>query len=475
VRLIPKSASAALPFAIALLLSLVQPAAVAGAAGPATATPASGSVQPSISAPAPADQRAPASTSTTAPGGTGAPAGTAAPGGTSPGATTAPAGTSPTQSSIAATEAQVGELEAQISQQQEALDRADEQYNQAVVNLTQTETSLRTTTTSLGTIKSQLDAARSRLRSEAIGVYEEGSTSLAVSSLFAGPGNGTQTRNLYEGIDAGNLAADVARVEAGQRQLDATQAKLLTEQQAQTDQLGTERTTQQFAAAASALSESTLAEVKGSLAQQIAEQAAAQAVTAAQTAATASTPGAAEAAASQAAQAAQVATTLGGGSAAAVGAITAANDAAGAVAGAAGGPDISSGDSPQAAGLAAVHGAMKYLGVPYVWGGKSSSGVDCSGLTALAWANAGVYLPHSAADQYTISRHVPLDQLEPGDLLFYDFDGTGIDHVVMYVGPTLDGQSTAYGKYTIIQAAHTGTVVTFDPLWYNGLVGAARP
>jgi hypothetical protein len=47
--------------------------------------------------------------------------------------------------------------------------------------------------------------------------------------------------------------------------------------------------------------------------------------------------------------------------------------------------------------------------------------------------------------------------------------------VVMYVGPTLDGRATAYGTGTIIQAAHTGTVVTFDPLWYYGLVGAARP
>jgi cell wall-associated NlpC family hydrolase len=368
----------------------------------------------------------------------------------------------------------VASLEAQISQQQVVLDQTDEQYNQAVVNLAQTQASLQTTAASLDATRSELESTRARLRAEAIGAYESDSTSQAVASLFAAPNGATQTRDVYAGIGAGDLAADVARVQAGQRQLSATQAKLLTEQQAETEQLTVERQAQQSAAAANAESEATLAEVKGALAQQVAQQAAAQATAAAQNAASADSPAAAAAAAAAAAQAAQVASTLSGGSAAAVGATDAANQAAGLAAGA-GGPTLTSGGSPQAAGLAAVHGAMKYLGVPYVWGGESMSGVDCSGLTALAWANAGVSLPHSAADQYAESRHVPLNQLEPGDLLFYNFDGAGIDHVVMYVGPVLDGQPTAYGSGTIIQAAHTGTVVTFDPVWYQGLVGAARP
>ena len=113
--------------------------------------------------------------------------------------------------------------------------------------------------------------------------------------------------------------------------------------------------------------------------------------------------------------------------------------------------------------------AEGYLGVPYEYGGASASGVDCSGLTMLAWEAAGVSLLHSAALQQGESTPVPLDAVQPGDLLFYDLGGDGIDHVVMYVG------SGPYGAATIIQAAHTGTVVSFDPIWYFGLVGAGRP
>jgi cell wall-associated NlpC family hydrolase len=87
----------------------------------------------------------------------------------------------------------------------------------------------------------------------------------------------------------------------------------------------------------------------------------------------------------------------------------------------------------------------------------------------LAWQAAGVSLLHSAAAQRSESTPVPLDEVQPGDLLFYDLGGDGIDHVVIYVG------SGPYGADTIIQAAHTGTVVEFDPIWYFGLVGAGRP
>lgn len=84
----------------------------------------------------------------------------------------------------------------------------------------------------------------------------------------------------------------------------------------------------------------------------------------------------------------------------------------------------------------AIATAMTYLGVPYVWGGESYGGVDCSGLTMLAWESAGVDLPHLSRAQYGYGTHVSLGDMEAGDLIFWSSDGTqsGIYHVAIYLG-----------------------------------------
>jgi cell wall-associated NlpC family hydrolase len=108
----------------------------------------------------------------------------------------------------------------------------------------------------------------------------------------------------------------------------------------------------------------------------------------------------------------------------------------------------------------AVAIAERYLGVPYVWGGASPSGFDCSGLVMYVYGQLGVSLPHNAAAQYDSLPHVSENDLEPGDLVFFD----GLGHVGIYIG----------GGY-MIHAPHTGTDVQVAPLSGGGsYYGAAR-
>jgi cell wall-associated NlpC family hydrolase len=111
----------------------------------------------------------------------------------------------------------------------------------------------------------------------------------------------------------------------------------------------------------------------------------------------------------------------------------------------------------------AVGIAMQYLGVPYVWGGASPSGFDCSGFVMFVYAQLGVSLPHHAASQFNYGTPVSIDQLEPGDLVFFD----GLGHEGIYIG---GGQ--------FIHAPHTGDVVKISSLgdsWYAAtFVGARR-
>jgi len=107
--------------------------------------------------------------------------------------------------------------------------------------------------------------------------------------------------------------------------------------------------------------------------------------------------------------------------------------------------------------------AMRYLGVPYRWGGASpSTGFDCSGFTMYVYAQVGVSLPHYTGSQYAMGVSVSRSQLEPGDLVFFD----GLGHEGIYVG-----------NNQFIHAPHTGDVVKISSIsgWYaSTYVGARR-
>ena len=107
--------------------------------------------------------------------------------------------------------------------------------------------------------------------------------------------------------------------------------------------------------------------------------------------------------------------------------------------------------------------ALRYLGVPYRWGGASpTTGFDCSGLVMFVYARLGIALPHQAAAQYGLGTPVPRGLLAPGDLVFFD----GLSHVGIYIG---NGE--------MVHAPQTGELVSVTPLSQFGgarYVGARR-
>jgi cell wall-associated NlpC family hydrolase len=369
-----------------------------------------------------------------------------------------------TNSQIAADEAQAAAIESQIAAQQQKVAALSEQYDQAAYHLQQVQAQLDATDARLADARQREAQARHQLQVDAINAYMYDAPTTRLSSLFASTTDAGQLHDAYQNTAIGNTTDAARELAAAGRQLATTEATLRAQQSQAATDAAAAQSAQNQARAANVAAMGTLAGVKGQLAQLVVQRAAQQAAAAAAAAAAARNAAARNAAAQQAAAAAGVAQTLGAGSPAAGAANGSANQAAGG-----GSVGTGSPQQPSGAGAVALAEAEKYLGVPYVWGGASKSGVDCSGLTMLAWKAAGVSLVHSAAIQYTESTPVALNQVRPGDLLFYDLNGTGIDHVVMYVG------SGTYGADTIIQAAHTGTNVEFDPIWYYGLVGAARP
>ena len=118
--------------------------------------------------------------------------------------------------------------------------------------------------------------------------------------------------------------------------------------------------------------------------------------------------------------------------------------------------------------------AMKYLGVPYVWGGASPSGFDCSGLVQYCYAQVGIQVPRTARDQYFAGTAIPAertDLLQPGDLVFFaeNRDPQQIHHVGIYAG-----------NGAFIHAPQTGDVVRVSSLSERiasrgDYVGGCRP
>jgi cell wall-associated NlpC family hydrolase len=369
---------------------------------------------------------------------------------------------------ISAARAKAAAIESQLTQDQNEMSLLGQQYDEARNNLSQINSNIATTRAAIATERKQVATDKATLSKAAVNNYITDGTAASANPIFSGSDEntlGAQTE--YNQIAEGNLDLSVDKLHTAENALNAHVNQLQSEQSQAQAQVNQEQQAITQNQQVEQQQQAELNQEQGQIAVLVRQQQEAEAAAAARAAeakiaaarAAASQAAASQAAASQAAarSAAQTTSTSaasststttgnsGGGSSAPVGASTPA-------------PPSSSG------GQGAVQAAETQIGVPYVWGGETPGvGFDCSGLTAWAWGQVGVGLPHFSGAQMADSTPVPISDLEPGDLLFY---GPGGDtHVAMYVGPG-----------TMIEAPHTGASVWITGLRLgDGFVGAGRP
>ncbi len=357
--------------------------------------------------------------------------------------------------SISSTKAAVSQLETELATQQARSEALGQHYDAVQSRLETLDAEIVKTHEHIVAVRSQVARTTALLQKDAVLSYVFDSVDVGAIGIFTQNQNQVDARSVYNAQVIGDITAVEANLSREQQTLQSVQRN----QHEQRDQVA--QATNEAALlvsqnnAVEAATSHELATMNTTL-KHLVELAA---VAAARKAAAeeAARQSAAEAAA--AAGAVAVAGETGGSS----GIIAALHGSGGSISGSASGTS---------AGEAAFAAAQTQIGVPYVWGGESpGQGFDCSGLTQWAWAQAGVSIPRTAAEQWYALPHVSLSQLQPGDLLFYynlDGDNT-IDHVVMY------GGSGPFGADTTIAAAYTGTDISLYPAFTSGLIGAARP
>ncbi len=290
-----------------------------------------------------------------------------------------------------------------------------QRYDEAHVKLERLNNLIVNTKTVVASIQRRVSRGSAALRADAVFVYVTNGAAASGNPLFASPSTNLGALNVYSKLAQGDIATTLANL--ANYRLELTQERsILTNQDREAGAV--ERAAAQSFHEAQGLQASlqrSLRQVKGQIATLISEQ---------------------EAAAAAASRAT----------------LTHAAPVVGFPA-----------PPPNPRAAIAIRTALSFLGVPYVWGGASRAGVDCSGLVMLAYDAAGIYLPHYSGAQFADTVRVPLYDLQPGDLLFYGYNGD--EHVAMYLG-----------RGEMIEAPYTGAVVHITPVRLGyGFAGAGRP
>ena len=344
--------------------------------------------------------------------------------------------------------AQAAQLQSELQQTGQRIDALSQQYLSAQIQKKQIDGQIQVTQGKIASTKQQIGHDQSVLRKAAVYAYVSAGAGASQDPLFTGNQAQQSAAGVYTSVAQGDVSVAVSNLNTATNQLNVQEATLQTQDNQAQAAIQAANAAQQQAQGLEAQQQANLDKVNGQIAQIIQQQQAA-ALAAAQAAARqqqAQQEAAAQAASQAAAQA------------------PAARATAAASGGGASNPVSNVPVPPNTAGGAAVAAAESQLGVPYVYAAESPGvGFDCSGLTAWAWGQAGVSLPHFSGGQMSASTPVPVSQLEPGDLLFYGAGGG--DHVAMYVSPG-----------TMIEAPYTGADVRLTALRLDsGFAGAGRP
>jgi peptidoglycan DL-endopeptidase CwlO len=362
--------------------------------------------------------------------------------------------------SIAAKRQEANRVYGEIVQSQRQLEVVIQKYDTATVQLKTTRSSIRENKLQLARAKHNLLRSRKDLEGALIAAYKSGEPD-ALQAVLA-------SKSLSQMFDEINLmkrattfnASTVGRVRSYKLEVISREAALAREHTRRTRAVAAQRERKAEIQDAIQSQKNTLASVKADIRHLIYEHIlAVRAADKARALAAANALRAEQASASvQSAQTTGLTSGIG-----AVADSLASSDIS------SGSPSVSSSDATEAAPPAsaaaaqAVQIALGEQGVPYVWGGASPSGFDCSGLVMWAYAQVGISLPHYTGALWNVGTHVSVDQLEPGDLVFFH----GESHVGMYIG---GGQ--------FVQAPHTGDVVKVsslsDPWYSSGYDGAVR-